>query len=131
MVIGPRHPAVSSTLTCKKESRSLQAAPNRTSTEPHNGNERAPANHLTVAALLLRPTENSTEPATSSPRRSRIRQTRGVRGAAMAADLLDMNPKIHKFHQTRFPVKYSLHITGFPPYGVRLQQIVGVLTMRY
>ena len=64
-------------------------------------------------------------------RRFKFRQRRGVRGTAVAADLLDMNTKIHKFHWTRLPVKESLYITGLPPYRARLQQIVGVLTMRY
>jgi hypothetical protein len=97
MPIGARYSAVTSTLTgIVKKIRRLQATPNLAGTESY-GNERATANHLTVAALLLRPTQNSTEPATSSSRRSRIRQTHGIRGAAVATDLLDMNPKIHKF----------------------------------
>jgi len=45
--------------------------------------------------------------------------------------LLNVNPIVHKFHQARLPVKYSLDITWFPPYGLRLQQLACVLPVRY
>jgi hypothetical protein len=48
----------------------------------------------------------------------------------MTADLIDVNPKIYGLHRARFPAEHSLYVTGLPPHGLFMQQVVRAFPMR-